>query len=102
MRFTLRDILWLTIVAGLVLGWWLDHRRFGLAPDHLQTVINILASHNIRVELGQEGAKVVTPLKAELFDHYQAFGMGVLKDHAHGGIVAVEHPPVTESSADDD
>jgi len=26
-RFTIRDLLWLTLVVALGLGWWLDHRR---------------------------------------------------------------------------
>jgi len=25
-RFTIRDVLWLTVVVGLSIGWWLDHR----------------------------------------------------------------------------
>jgi hypothetical protein len=25
-RFTIRDVLWLTVVVGLAVGWWLDHR----------------------------------------------------------------------------
>jgi hypothetical protein len=27
MRFTIRDVLWLTVVVGLGVGWWVDHRR---------------------------------------------------------------------------
>ena len=27
LRFTFRDVLWLTLVVGLVLGWWVHHRR---------------------------------------------------------------------------
>ena len=26
-RFTIRDLLWLTVVAAVALAWWLDHRR---------------------------------------------------------------------------
>jgi hypothetical protein len=26
-RFTIRDVLWLTVVVALAAGWWLDHRR---------------------------------------------------------------------------
>lgn len=26
-RFTIRDVLWLTVVVGLAVGWWLDHRQ---------------------------------------------------------------------------
>ena len=25
-RFSIRDLLWLTVVAAIVLGWWLDHQ----------------------------------------------------------------------------
>jgi hypothetical protein len=25
-RFTIRDVLWLTAIVAIVLGWWLDHR----------------------------------------------------------------------------
>ena len=32
-RFTIRDVLWLTVVVALGLVWWLDHRS--LAPDAL-------------------------------------------------------------------
>jgi len=27
LRFTIRDLLWLTLVVALATGWWLDHRR---------------------------------------------------------------------------
>jgi hypothetical protein len=26
-RFSIRDLLWLTVVAGLAVGWWLDQRE---------------------------------------------------------------------------
>jgi hypothetical protein len=26
MRFTIRDLLWLTVVIALAVGWWMDHR----------------------------------------------------------------------------
>ena len=25
-RFTIRDVLWLTVVVALAVGWWLEHR----------------------------------------------------------------------------
>jgi hypothetical protein len=25
LRFTIRDLLWLTVVVALAVGWWLDH-----------------------------------------------------------------------------
>ena len=27
MKFTIRDLLWLTVVVGLGVGWWIDHYR---------------------------------------------------------------------------
>jgi len=27
MRFTIRDVLWLTVVVGLMVGWLLDHTK---------------------------------------------------------------------------
>jgi hypothetical protein len=26
-RFTIRDVLWLTVVVAVGCGWWLEHRR---------------------------------------------------------------------------
>jgi len=26
-RFSIRDLLWLAVVAALVVGWWIDHRK---------------------------------------------------------------------------
>jgi hypothetical protein len=26
-RFSIRDLLWLTVVVGMAIGWWLDHYR---------------------------------------------------------------------------
>jgi hypothetical protein len=27
LRFTIRDLLWLTLVVALAVGWWLDHHQ---------------------------------------------------------------------------
>jgi len=27
MRFSIRDLLWVTLVVAMGLGWWVDHRR---------------------------------------------------------------------------
>jgi hypothetical protein len=27
LRFTIRDLLWLTLVVALAAGWWIDHKR---------------------------------------------------------------------------
>jgi hypothetical protein len=28
LRFTIRDLLWLTLVVAMAAGWWADHRQF--------------------------------------------------------------------------
>jgi hypothetical protein len=32
-RFSTRDLLWLTLVIGMTLGWWVDNRRLGAEVD---------------------------------------------------------------------
>lgn len=33
-RFSIRDVLWLTVVVALAVGWWLDHfYQIGLASE---------------------------------------------------------------------
>ena len=36
MRFTIRDLLWLMVVVGLAVGWWVDHRSLFIARTNLQ------------------------------------------------------------------
>ena len=42
LRFTIRDLLWLTLVAALAVGWWIDHRRTDSAMREAQTKAAIL------------------------------------------------------------
>ena len=75
MKFTLRDILWLTALIGVSLGWWLEHRRIGLAPAHLHTLTDILASQNIVVSLDPDGVHAQGPLGDDkAWVHYQGMG----------------------------
>ena len=32
LRFTIRDLLWLTVVVALAVGWWLDHNANRYVP----------------------------------------------------------------------
>jgi hypothetical protein len=36
MRFTIRDVLWLTAVAALVAAWWVDHNAQRLRISALE------------------------------------------------------------------
>jgi hypothetical protein len=35
LHFTVRDLLWLTVVVALAVGWWLDHHSMKAAIDRL-------------------------------------------------------------------
>jgi len=36
-RFTIRDLLWLTIVVGLAVGWWVDRRDLNATVSKLKS-----------------------------------------------------------------
>jgi hypothetical protein len=38
-RFTIRDMLWLTVVAALAVGWWIDHR--GAPRDRDRSLVRL-------------------------------------------------------------
>jgi hypothetical protein len=41
-RFTIRDVLWLTVVAALAVGWYLEHRRQQARIDTLDQEVQLL------------------------------------------------------------
>jgi hypothetical protein len=43
MRFTIRDLLWLTLLAAVLVAWWVDRRAQAKRIDELQKqrVINM-------------------------------------------------------------
>ena len=52
MKFSIRDLMLVTVIVALVLGWWLDHRR---EESEKATV---------RQQLADESSKLRTELKA--------------------------------------
>jgi hypothetical protein len=44
MKFSLRDLLWLTVVVALVAAWWSDHRRQGTEIGKLNKFVDIYES----------------------------------------------------------
>ena len=49
LRFTIRDLLWLTLVVALGVGWWVDHKkqqRYEILPVQYDGFIDgILIDH---------------------------------------------------------
>ena len=60
-RFTIRDLVLLTAIAGLTTAWWLDHRQLAVAQDRLHTIIAELASRNLTVEMDADGIWIGNP-----------------------------------------
>jgi hypothetical protein len=44
-RFSLRESILVTVIVGLCLGWWLDHRRLAIASENL---FQLVATMNLR------------------------------------------------------
>ena len=37
MRYSIRDLLWLTLLVAMATGWWMDHRRFAQSVPTMVT-----------------------------------------------------------------
>jgi hypothetical protein len=44
MRFTIRDLLWLTLLAAVAVAWWIDRGRQTVRADRLTEEIRLLES----------------------------------------------------------
>ena len=55
-RFTIRDVLWLTVVVAMGLAWLVDRQRASGEREELATVMeNILDRHGEKVRHGENG-----------------------------------------------
>jgi len=46
LRFSIRDLLWLTLVVALVVGWWLDHSHIKDKLDSAEDQVKNMWSPN--------------------------------------------------------
>jgi hypothetical protein len=46
MKFTIRDLLWLTVVVALAVGWWADHFR---QAEQIERLIDLTRPHGLQV-----------------------------------------------------
>ena len=42
-RFTIRDVLWLTALAAVLVAWWVDHSRLSMENHSHQTKLEKMA-----------------------------------------------------------
>jgi hypothetical protein len=50
-RFTIRDMLWLTVLVGMGVGWWVNHRSQIVAADAFHSLEFLLEvrGHQVKV-----------------------------------------------------
>jgi hypothetical protein len=41
MRFTIRDLLWLTVVVALAVGWWVRERKLQTELERLDRIVTL-------------------------------------------------------------
>ena len=73
LRFSIRDLLWLTLVVALVLGWWLEHRMW-VSRDYffLQTYSTKTTDPKLVLKVLQTMLAGVPDVKLELDDTSKA------------------------------
>jgi hypothetical protein len=59
-RFAIRDLLWLTVVAALCVGWWVEHRQAAARESAWQTCFQT-ALEQLSTHVQQEPATFDTP-----------------------------------------
>jgi predicted negative regulator of RcsB-dependent stress response len=52
-KFTIRDLLWLTLVVALAIGWWVEHRYW--EQRRLQSIADPYHSIMLDVQPGLSG-----------------------------------------------
>jgi len=96
MKFTIRDVLWLTVVVGLASGWWAEHyRKLGetfspgvaLGPPTDQEVIRVWEVQNgsraaTKVLLEYDNGTVIIA-KEKLASYTDKPFAGYQVEHAH-------------------
>lgn len=38
-KFTIRDVFWLTLLAGVLVAWWIDHAKAAEALRELRAIV---------------------------------------------------------------
>ena len=61
MKFTIRDLLWLTVVLGLGLALWIERSRNGVARQQLQTLVDVLESADVQAKVTPDYITVTGP-----------------------------------------
>jgi hypothetical protein len=64
-RFTIRDVLWLTVVVALAVGWWLDQDRLRRQREALRTSEAAFAERKEKFQSAVQRVQTLPLLRAE-------------------------------------
>jgi DNA repair exonuclease SbcCD ATPase subunit len=65
-RFTIRDVLWLTVVVGLAVGWVKDHNELSELRTQIKALRDDLNASEHQLEISQaENLEVANELRAQ-------------------------------------
>jgi hypothetical protein len=48
-RFTIRDVLWLTVAVALAVGWWIEHQRHVSSAATVKALEATVADHEATI-----------------------------------------------------
>ena len=103
-RFTIRDVLWLTVVVALAIGWWADNHRIDEATARLEEDIKLLKKEiKLQREAGDDERAVLVEYRKRLAKDYSEFTGGrKLPDPQPGYVEALERLKTKPKTASPD
>ena len=67
-RFTIRDVLWLTVVVALGIGWWINRIQIQTQwSNRIETLRQDLQARELGISESEDGAYRVSPLPHPVF-----------------------------------
>jgi len=84
-RFTIRDVLWLTVLVAVLTAWWLSHRQ--QAADAVTRMASLTAKYN---QLKANHHALTMAAKSKGDRHRREIGRP--SDDYHNGAIAITSP----------
>jgi hypothetical protein len=68
-RFSIRESILVTVIIGLGLGWWLDHRRLASASDNLFRLVTSMNQRGMSLRKDQRTGWYLLPIAPPYSPH---------------------------------